>query len=155
MGSAVFRGSNEINMDTKGRMAMPARYRDVLAATCNNCLVATIDTQEQCLFMYPLPVWEGIEAQIGGLSTFNPDTRRLQHLLIGHARDLELDGSGRILIPTELRAYAQLDKKIMLVGQNHRLELWNLDIWNSRRETWLKEAAGELVIPPEIQSLSL
>ncbi|MAT52710.1 MAG: cell division/cell wall cluster transcriptional repressor MraZ [Porticoccaceae bacterium] len=151
----MFRGNNPINLDAKGRMAIPARYRDALSADCNGCLVATIDIHDKCLFIYPLPEWEKIEAQISALPTFNPSTRRLQRLLIGHARELEMDGNGRVLIPPELRSYAQIDRKTMLVGQGRRFELWDLDSWNGHRETWLEEAAGELSIPDEMQSLSL
>lgn len=151
----MFRGNNEINMDAKGRMAVPARYRDALAADCGGQLVATIDIEDRCLFLYPLPAWQEIEAQIARLPTFNPDTRRLQRLLIGHARELEMDSSGRVLIPPELRAYAGLDKEVVLVGQGHRFELWSTDAWAARREQWLAEAAGGRALPAEMQSLSL
>jgi MraZ protein len=151
----VFRGSNEINMDAKGRMPIPARYRDALMAQCNGCLVATIDIQDTCLFIYPLPAWEKVESEIASLSTFNASTRRLQRLLIGHAREMELDGNGRVLVPPELRAYAQLEKKTVLVGQSHRFELWSHENWNKQRDSWLEEAAGDLAIPDEMQSLSL
>ncbi len=151
----MFRGSNEINMDAKGRMAVPVRYRDALMSLCGGALVATIEIQEKCLLIYPLSKWQEIEAQIAALPTFNPETRRIQRLLIGHARELELDGNGRVLMPPELRAYAGLEKKVMLVGQSHRFELWDTERWNTRRDEWLQEAAGELVIPEEMQSLSL
>ncbi len=151
----MFRGNNEINMDAKGRMAVPARYRDALTAGCDGQLVATIDIEDRCLFLYPLPAWQEIEAQIAKLPTFNPDTRRLQRLLIGHARELEMDSNGRLLIPPELRTYAGLDKEVVLVGQGHRFELWSTESWNARREQWLAEAAGGRAIPVEMQSLSL
>ncbi len=151
----MFRGSNEINLDTKGRMAVPARYRDALASLCDGCLVATIDVQDKCLFIYPLPEWEKIEAQIAALPTFNQSTRKLQRLLIGHARELELDGNGRVLVPPELRKYAELEKKAVLVGQSHRFELWSIDNWSNGRDSWLEDAGGGLVIPEEMQSLSL
>jgi len=151
----VFRGSNEINMDTKGRMAIPARYRDALMSEFDGSLVATISITDTCLFIYPRPEWEEMEVKIARMSTFNKDTRRLQHLLIGNARDLDLDGSGRVLIPQELREYAKLDKKVTLVGQSHRLELWDTESWNSNRKAWLDEVASGLDIPEDIQSLSL
>lgn len=151
----VFRGSNEINMDTKGRMAIPARYRDALMSEFDGSLVATISITDTCLFIYPRPEWEEMEVKIARMSTFNKDTRRLQHLLIGNARDLDLDGSGRVLIPQELRDYAKLDKKVTLVGQSHRLELWDTESWNSNRKAWLDEVASGLEIPEDIQSLSL
>jgi|TARA_R110000782_G_scaffold121485_1_gene212546 MraZ protein len=152
---AVFRGSNEINVDTKGRMAMPARYRASLEASCGGCLIATIDIQDKCLLIYPLQEWEKIEEEIAELPSFNPLTRKLQRILIGHARELELDSNGRVLIPPELRQYAQLDKKVVLVGQRHRFELWSEENWNSGRESWLADSEGDLQIPVEMQSLSL
>jgi MraZ protein len=136
-------------------MAMPARYRDALMSQCNGSLVATIDIQDKCLLIYPMPQWEKIEEQISTLPNFNTSTRRLQRLLIGHARELDMDGNGRILVPPELRAYAEIDKRTMLVGQGHRFELWSLDSWSSHRGSWLEEAASELSIPDEMQSLSL
>lgn len=151
----MFRGNNPINLDAKGRIAIPARYRDTLMAQCGGQLVATIDIQDKCLFIYPLPEWEQIEERISSLPTFNPSTRRLQRLLIGHARELELDGSGRVLVPPELRNYAEIDKKVMLVGQGRRFELWDLDNWNGQRDAWLEEAANELAIPDEMLQLSL
>lgn len=151
----MFRGSNEINMDAKGRMAIPARYRDPLLDQCAGQLVATIDIQDRCLLIYPLPEWEKIEATIASLPTFNDNTRRLQRLLIGHARELELDSNGRVLLPPELRSYAQVDKKVMLVGQGRRFELWSQENWESKREAWLEEGLKDLAIPEEMQSLSL
>lgn len=151
----MFRGSSDISLDTKGRIAIPARYRDALMAGCGGCLVATIDIQDKCLFIYPQPEWEKIERQIAALPTFNPDTRRLQRLLIGHARELELDGSGRALIPPELRSYAELEKEVTLVGQGHRLELWSQANWLAQRSAWLAEAAATAALPQEMQHLSL
>lgn len=151
----MFRGNNEINMDTKGRMAIPARYRDSLLSLCDGRLIVTIDIHDQCLLLYPLPEWEKIETQIARLPSFNPASRKLQRLLIGHARDLELDGNGRILIPPELRKHAQIDKKVILVGQSHRFELWSEECWEAQREEWLAGDAGEEAIPDEMLTLSL
>ncbi|MEH6542335.1 MAG: division/cell wall cluster transcriptional repressor MraZ [Porticoccaceae bacterium] len=151
----MFRGSNEINIDAKGRMAVPVRYRDGLLALCEGVLVATIDIQDKCLLIYPMPKWQEIETKIASLSTFNKESRRVQRLLVGHAREIELDSNGRVLIPPELRAYAGLEKKVILVGQSHRFELWSADSWDTNREEWLEQAAGEVVIPEEMQSLSL
>jgi MraZ protein len=84
-----------------------------------------------------------------------PRARRLQRLLLGHASELELDSHGRILLPALLREYANLDKRVVLVGQGAKFELWNEDTWNEKRETWLAEeasAAGDL--SAELESLS-
>jgi len=151
----VFRGINTINLDAKGRMAMPARYREQLVEICSGRLVVTIDTNHRCLLLYPLAEWEQIERQIESLSSFDPMSQRVKHLLIGHANDLELDNSGRILLPAELRLYAELEKHVCLIGQGKKLEIWNQEIWQQQRDQWLSESsvAGEL--PEKLQSLSL
>jgi len=151
----VFRGVNTINLDAKGRMAMPARYRDQLQSHCAGHLVATIDTSSRCLLLYPVHEWEEIQRKIEMLPSFNPTSRRVQRLLIGHATDLQLDNSGRILLPQALREYADLEKRVALIGQGKKLELWDLDTWTRQREEWLSEAEGEGEVPEDLQSLSL
>ncbi|MBL4781364.1 MAG: division/cell wall cluster transcriptional repressor MraZ [Porticoccaceae bacterium] len=151
----MFRGSDEINMDAKGRMPIPARYRDALMSEYSGSLVATISLSDSCLFIYPRPEWEELEAKIASMPTLNKSARSMQHLLIGNARDLELDGSGRVLIPKLLRDHAKLGKGVTLVGQSHRLELWDTDTWNANRKALLDELASGLEIPEEFQSLSL
>lgn len=151
----MFRGVNTINLDAKGRMAMPARYRDQLQSQCGGHLVATIDTSARCLLLYPVQEWEEIQRKIESLPSFNPTSRRVQRLLIGHATDLELDNSGRILLPQTLREYAGLQKHVALIGQGKKLELWDLDHWTSQREQWLSESETIGDIPEDLQSLSL
>ncbi len=150
----MFRGINSINIDVKGRMAMPTRYRDRLSEECDGQLVATIDTETACLLLYPLTEWEIIERKVEALPSFNPAARRIQRLLIGHATEMELDGNGRILIPPVLREYAGLDKKVMLVGQGRKFEIWSDANWQQERTDWLA-TKGEGKIPPELESLSL
>lgn len=151
----MFRGVNAINLDAKGRLAIPARYRQVLRDRCNGALVATIDTDEPCLLIYPLDEWELIQQKIESLPSFHPMTRRIQRLLIGHATDVELDGNGRILIPPLLRDYAGLEKRSILLGQGKKFELWDESCWNERRDQYLKEASESEEMPIELQSLSL
>jgi MraZ protein len=150
----VFRGVNNISLDAKGRLAVPVRYRDYLVQHCNGEMVVTIDTEERCLLIYPRPEWEDLERKVGALPSFNPASRRVQRLLIGHATDIDLDGSGRILIPPPLRQYAQLEKKTVMLGQGNKLELWSEEHWTSRRDTWLNDQSN-LELPPELENLSL
>jgi MraZ protein len=154
-GQNVFRGINTINLDTKGRMAMPSRYREQLSSSCAGQLVVTIDTNHKCLLLYPLPEWEQIERQIESLSSFDPMSQRVKHLLIGHANDLELDGSGRILLPQELRKYASLEKHVCLIGQGKKLEIWDQDSWNQQRDLWLEEKSNEGELPEKLRTLAL
>ena len=107
---------------------------------CHSELIVTIDTEQPCLLIYPLPEWELIEEKIEALPSFNPATRRIQRLLIGHATEVEVDGNGRMLISNPLREYAQLGKKVVLIGQGKKFELWDEAIWAQRMETWLSES---------------
>jgi len=155
----MFRGINAINLDSKGRMALPTRYRPRLEEDPRNQLVVTIDTEERCLLLYPYADWEVIERKIESLSSFNQDTRRIQRLLIGHATEVELDSQGRILLPPLLREYADLDKKVILVGQGKKFEIWSQLAWDARREAWLSDSnklsheAGAM--PDALRDLSL
>ena len=151
----MFRGINSINLDAKGRMAMPSRYREQLSTKCSGQLVVTIDTNHKCLLLYPLPEWEQIERQIESLSSFDPMSQRVKHLLIGHANDLELDGSGRVLLPQELRSYAGLEKHICLIGQGKKLEIWDQNSWNEQRNKWLEDSSLEGELPEQLRSLAL
>ena len=136
-------------------LSMPARQREPLLYECNGQLVATIDTQSRCLFIYPLPEWERIERQIQELPALKPAVKRFQRLVIGYATDLELDGSGRMLLPAPLREYAQLDKKLVLVGQGKKLELWAEELWLSERDQALEESGPDAELPEELMSLTL
>jgi MraZ protein len=151
----VFRGLSAVNLDVKGRLAIPMKYRQLLVDLCAGCLVATIDTEERCLLIYPLDEWEVIQAKIEALPSFNPSARRIQRLLIGHATDIDLDANGRILLSQPLREYAQLDKETILLGQGKKLELWSKDLWNSRRDDYIAEVNAPEVLPDELLNLSL
>lgn len=152
----MFRGVNGINIDVKGRIAMPTRYRERLQNDSESHVVMTIDTEEKCLLLYPLLAWEEIENKLAALPSFNPAARRIQRLLIGHATEAELDSHGRILLPPLLREYAGLDKCVMLVGQGKKFEIWDEGHWQARRDQWLaEETNGETALPDEVKSLSL
>ncbi|EKD71624.1 MAG: Protein mraZ [uncultured bacterium] len=153
----MYRGINGINIDAKGRMVMPTRYRERLQLDSKSCVVLTIDTEEKCLLLYPLTEWEVIEQKLAGLPSFNPAARRIQRLLIGHATDVEMDGQGRILLPPLLREYAGLNKNAVLVGQGKKFELWDEAHWEGRRGRWLEEESNssESALPDEVKSISL
>lgn len=151
----MFRGVQHINMDAKGRLAMPAKQREVLLSKFEGQMVATIDTQTKCLLIYPLPTWEALEQQIVEFPPLNRAVRRFQRLLIGYASDLELDSNGRVLLPAPLREYAGLEKKLVLVGQVNKLELWAEDVWVSDRDKSLEAASEDGALPEEMMSLAL
>ncbi len=151
----MFRGVQHINMDAKGRLAMPARQREPLLSECGGQVVVTIDTQSACLAIYPLPEWERIEREIQNLPALKPAVKRFQRLMLGYATDLELDGNGRMLLPQSLREYARLEKKLVLVGQGNKLELWSEDLWLAERDQALQDSGLGAELPEELMSLTL
>ena len=151
----MFRGANAISLDAKGRLAMPSRYRDELVVRCGGQLIVTIDAVDPCLCVYPLPEWELIEAKLRDLPSLREETRRLQRLLIGNAVDIELDGSGRFLVPPRLRAHAGLDKHAMLVGKLNKFQLWNEDAWNALADADLAAIKQPGALPDDLRDLIL
>lgn len=151
----MFRGINSVLLDAKGRIKLPTRHRRLLPQDKTVEVVVTIDTESPCLLLYPLQEWEYIEKKLQALSSFNPATRRIQRLLIGHATDLELDTNGRILLPSLLREYAQLEKEIRLIGQGRKIELWSAKEWDEYRARWIVEAIKPGDLPDELESLAL
>lgn len=146
----MFQGSQPIILDAKGRMAIPSKYRDVLAAACNGRLVVTANPYERCLTLYPESQWREVSAKISALPNSHKQVRRLQRLVLGNATELELDSNGRVLLPSILRDYAGLDKKLVLVGLNEKAELWSEESWNAL----LDENDDDATLPDELQSLS-
>jgi MraZ protein len=132
-------------------MVLPARYRDTLAAICDGQLVVTIDIDQPCLLIYPLNEWEIVEEKINALPNFNKIAKRLQRKLIGYATDIEVNESGRILLTAPLRKYAHLEKKVVLIGQGNKFELWDEHLW----EQHCLEEDVEDEIPPALAELSL
>jgi MraZ protein len=143
----MLRGASSINLDAKGRMTMPTRYREWLIEECHGQLVCTIDINHRCLLLYPLAEWEEIERKLKRLSSMNPAERRLQRLLLGYADDCEMDKNGRLLIPPPLRQHASLEKKIMLVGQLNKFELWS-------EEQWQQQIAADIALEEDVDMLT-
>lgn len=151
----MLRGAHAINLDSKGRLAIPTRYRDWLQRDCSGQLVCTIDIKFKCLLLYPLPDWEEIELKLRRLSTMNESERRLQRLLLGYACDCEMDGNGRILLPAPLRAHAGLDKKVMLVGQLNKFEIWSEAIWAGQIAQDIEAEQQAIDLTERLQDFSL
>ena len=148
----MFQGATQLNLDSKGRLAIPARHRDLLLAQYASQLVLTADA-DGCLLFYPQPEWQPIRDKLLKLSALNPRIRALQRLLIGYAEDVEMDAAGRVLISPALRGYATLDKRVMLIGQGNKFELWDEAKWVAQQEAALSFAQGEL--PPELEGFTL
>ena len=148
----MFRGVTSLTIDSKGRLAVPARFREVLQLRAAGKLVITADSAA-CLLLYPSPDWEPIQQKLMSLSSFNSRTRDLQRLLVGNASDVEIDGAGRILIPAPLRKFAELEKDVALVGQGARFELWDDAKWAAQMERSSAPSLDD--IPPDLEGFSL
>ncbi|MGR9053205.1 MAG: division/cell wall cluster transcriptional repressor MraZ [Gammaproteobacteria bacterium] len=140
----MFRGISAINLDAKGRLAIPTRYREELLDCCDRQMVVTVAMNEHCvgengcLWLYPLPEWEKVEQTISKLPTLNKTAGKLKRFLIGNATECEMDGQGRLLLPEKLRSFAEMDKKIVLVGQLNKFEIWNEQAWTEKEAQWLQ-----------------
>lgn len=137
----MFRGISSINLDGKGRLAIPTRYREELQDCCECQMVVTVAVDERCageqgLWLYPMPEWEKLEQTISKLPSLNKMAIKLKRFVIGNASECEMDGQGRLLLPENLRSYAELDKKIVLVGQLNKFELWNEQAWAEKNSEW-------------------
>jgi len=151
----LFRGVSVLSLDAKGRIAMPTRYRQPLMEGCEARLVVTVDPDD-CLLIYPEPEWQEIETKVMRLPTLHPQNRRLQRVLVGHATECEMDGQGRILIPPPLRTFAKLEKRVVLIGQGNKFELWDEQRWNDGCQEWMNQGPLDAdSLTPELQQLSL
>jgi len=148
----MFQGAVQLNLDSKGRLAIPARHRDTLLVDCSGNLVLTAD-MDGCLLVYPQQEWQPIRDKLLKLSALNPKIRALQRLLVGNAEDVLMDSAGRVLISPNLRNYAVLDKHVMLVGQGNKFELWDEAKWQAQQDASLIFMSGEL--PSELEGFSL
>ena len=155
---SIFRGSDPFNMDSKGRLAIPTRYRGILSDLCEGALVITIDMKSTCLTLSPLPEWKQFEKKVAALPAMDELGEMLSRFVVGQAKDIQLDGNGRILIPQELREFAKLEKKIVLVGRTQRLEIWSEDLWESEvkqsRETYMDILSEKQSMSDALKSLS-
>jgi len=151
----MFRGVTILNLDAKGRMAMPSKYRERLQQQGNGQLVVTLDMNDPCLLIYPVPEWEDIERKLVRLPSLNKEAMRIKRLLLGHASEVDLDSHGRILLPPALRELVKLDKRIILLGQGNKFEVWDEQTWNAQREQWLDQPVTDEGLSDELESLSL
>ena len=133
----MFKGISNLNIDTKGRASMPQRYRNIFCIK-NKCKLVITADKDKCLLIYTQNNWNIIEKKLSNLPSYNNEARFIQRLVIGHATESEIDSQGRFLIPNPLREYAGIQKKIILLGQGSKFELWSENIWNKKMKSWLE-----------------
>lgn len=152
----MFRGVGSISIDSKGRIAIPTRYRAELLENHHGILVCTVDIRQPCLLLYPLYEWEAVEQKLLALSNFDPAQRRIQRVMQGFATECEMDSAGRILLSPALREHAKLEQHIMLVGQLNKFEIWQDKQWQSQiAEDLAFGSSAEMLNCEAIRNLSL
>jgi MraZ protein len=148
----MFQGAMALNLDAKGRMAVPAKHRDALAPAASGRLVVTAHPH-RCLLLYPAPAWEPIRAQILAAPSLQVESAMVRRLLVGFAEDMELDGAGRLLISPALREFARLEKELWLVGQGSHFEIWSDTGWRAQQDAIF--SMGDKLLPAGLENLAL
>ena len=152
----MLRGGSALNLDAKGRVAIPGRYRDELVERCGGRLVVTVNAAgHHCLWIYPMDEWERAERKVDELSSFEPQHQKLKRFFIGYAREVDMDKSGRALLPAPLKEFARIDKEIFLLGQGNKFELWSGAFWKAQCEEWHAESPAPKDITPDMEQLTL
>jgi len=141
----MFIGEYNHNLDTKGRLAIPAKFRSMLKKGA--VVTRGIDN---CLFLYSKTEWEKIAKKLSQLPISQAKARAFSRLMLAGAMDVGFDNQGRIMLPEYLRKFAGLSKKTIVAGLYDRLEIWDENAWNKYKEgtekesTQIAEALGEL-----------
>jgi MraZ protein len=148
----MFEGALSLSLDAKGRLAIPARHREALA-TAGDALVLTAHPQ-RCLLLYPLAAWEPIRDKILKAPSFDARAQSLKRVLVGNARTESLDSAGRLLLASELRGHAQLEKTVWMVGMGSHFEIWSDAGWQRQNELAF-EALESDTPPPGFEDISL
>lgn len=148
----MFQGAAALNMDAKGRIAVPTRHREALTREAGGKLVLTAHP-EGCLLLYPGSAWEPVRTKVMGFPSFNTLASKWKRLLVGFAEEVELDVAGRVLLSPELRNFARLDKRVMMVGQGTHFEIWAVEAW----EQQLADITADLgqSLPPGMEDFAL
>jgi len=129
----MFRGRSIHTLDAKGRIRIPARFRDILKTRYEDRLVIT--NLDRCLVAYPLQEWETIEEKLGSLSLVRQDVKAFQRFFISGASECNFDKQGRVLIPQTLRDQASLEREVVLAGMLRSFEIWSKDYWDQEIKT--------------------
>ena len=148
----VFEGAAALSLDAKGRLAIPARHRELLLAAAEGSLVLTAHPH-RCLLLYPSPAWQPIRDQILKASSLDTRAASIKRVLVGNARTETLDAAGRLLVANELREYANLEKTVYLVGMGSHFEIWSEAGWKQQNDLAAEALSGDL--PPGFGELVL
>ncbi len=126
----MFLGSHNHNLDAKGRLAIPARFREELA----HGLVLTRGF-DRCIALYPMKAWETLAGRIDELSIADSDVRQFRRMVYSEAVDVQLDTQGRILVPAALRDFAGIEREVVVIGVHSSVEIWSPVRWTATSES--------------------
>jgi len=143
-----------VALDAKGRLAIPARYRPLLEEHCQGKLVITMQHHGKSLMLYPENEFEEVARTVRKLSDFDEAEQKFKYLFFGHAIQLDLDSSGRVLVPPLLRDLVGIEKRVALVGQTNKLELWNEETWLETQKT-LFTTNNNQAVPDKLKEIAL
>jgi MraZ protein len=152
-------GFTTISIDAKGRLAIPAKYREQLQFQNEKSIVVTRDPQYPALKIYPGSIWKHISTELQSLQGLDPIVRNLQWTILGNASESSFDPNGRmlLLLPLELREYAEIKKaeKVSLIGMGNKFEVWNENNWEMRQTGGaLSTEILEVVLPEKLKTIS-
>ncbi|MBN1282186.1 MAG: division/cell wall cluster transcriptional repressor MraZ [Proteobacteria bacterium] len=123
----MFRGIYNHQLDAKGRLSVPSKFREILSSSFDERLIIT--NFDECLWAYPVAEWQALEKKVSELPQFSDAVKALQRIFISAAAECPIDGQGRILIPPSLRTYAGFSKDVVIVGMTRKIEIWAEDRW--------------------------
>lgn len=150
----MFRGQFQHAIDGKGRTSLPARFREVLAASADSRLVITMSL-DRCLVAYPMPVWQEFERRIAAKSQFSSAVKQVRRLYLSAAVECDLDKLGRVLLPAKLRSYGNLEREGLWCGSGEFIELWNPDDFEALREDVLASPEARAALEQELAELGI
>lgn len=151
----MFSGASQINVDAKGRLAIPTKYRENIARACEGNMVITLAPTGDSLWMYSQPVWQDIMRKLVALPSEDAASERLRQILIGFADEVKMDGSGRVLIGKSLRDRAKISKETWLTGQGNKFVIWQAETWEKRLDEMCNPDSGKPTSSEFTKELSL
>ena len=131
----MFIGEYSLTIDDKGRLLIPAKFRDQLKDT-----IVVTRGLDNSLFLYAMPEWQQVASKLAALPISKANTRAFARLMLAGAMDCEIDKAGRIILPDYLRTFASIQKKVVVAGLYNRLEIWSEDLWKKYKQTTEKQS---------------
>lgn len=123
----MFRGHYDHNVDEKGRLSIPSKFREIMISNFDSRLIVT--SFDECLWVYPFAEWQAVEAKVSELPQFKEEVIAFKRVFISSATECPIDKAGRIQIPPVLRDYAGIEREVVIVGMIRRIEIWSKGRW--------------------------